>query len=201
MIRVLLAEDQGMVRTAIATLLGLEPDIEVVGQVADGPGAVSAALQLRPDLCLLDIAMPGGNGLAAAAALHAELPETKILVFTVFDRPGHLQRAMAAGASGFIGKNRPVDELATAIRRVMAGETVMDPVLAASALRAKPNPLTRREQEVLAVAIDGSPIPAIAARVCLSEKTVRNYLSSAIRKTDCANRFEAAHVAQESGWL
>lgn len=190
-----------MVRGALATLLGLETDITVVGQVEDGPGAVSAARRLRPDLCLLDIEMPGGSGLDAAVALHAELPETKILIFTVFDRPGHLQRALAAGASGFIGKNRPVDELAVAIRQVMSGETVMDPALAAAALRAGPNPLTRREQEVLATAIDGASIPAIAAQVHLSEKTVRNYLSSAIQKTDTANRFEAAHTARERGWL
>ncbi|MFF7704487.1 response regulator transcription factor [Streptomyces lydicus] len=201
MIRVLLAEDQAMVRGAIATLLRLEPDIEVVGQVCDGPGAVSTALELRPDLCLLDIEMPGGSGLDAAEVLHTKLPETKILVFTVFDRPGHLRRALAAGASGFIGKNRPVDELAVAIRQVMAGETVMDPALAVSALRAPSNPLTPREREVLTAAIDGSPILAIAARVHLSEKTVRNYLSSAIQKTDCANRFEAAHTARENGWL
>ncbi|MCZ1005743.1 response regulator transcription factor [Streptomyces lydicus] len=201
MIRLLLAEDQAMVRGALATLLGLEPDITVVGQVEDGPGAVSAARRLRPDLCLLDIEMPGGSGLDAAETLHAELPETKILIFTVFDRPGHLQRALAAGAGGFIGKNRPVDELAVAIRQVMAGETVMDPALAAAALRAGPNPLTRREQEVLATAIDGASVPAIAARVHLSEKTVRNYLSSAIQKTDTANRFEAAHTARERGWL
>ncbi|MFE2159879.1 response regulator transcription factor [Streptomyces lydicus] len=201
MIRVLLAEDQAMVRSAIATLLGLEPDIEVVGQVGDGPSAVSTALELCPDLCLLDIEMPGGSGLDAAEALHAELPKTKILVFTVFDRPGHLRRALAAGASGFIGKNRPVDELAVAIRQVMAGETVMEPALAATALRAAPNPLTPREREVLAAALEGSPILAIATRVHLSEKTVRNYLSSAIQKTDCANRFEAAHRARENGWL
>lgn len=201
MIRLLLAEDQAMVRSAIATLLGLEPDIDVVGQAGDGPSAVSAARELHPDLCLLDIEMPGGSGLDAAEVLHAELPETKILVFTVFDRPGHLQRALAAGASGFIGKNRPVDELAVAIRQVMAGKTVMDPALAANALRAVPNPLTPREREILTAAIDGSPIPTIAKRVHLSEKTVRNYLSSAIQKTDCANRFEAAHTAREKGWL
>ncbi|GAB7035918.1 response regulator transcription factor [Streptomyces sp. NPDC021749] len=201
MIRVLVAEDQAMVRSAIATLLGLETDIDVVGQAGDGPGAVSAARELHPDLCLLDIEMPGGSGLDAAEVLHAELPDTKILVFTIFDRPGHLQRALAAGASGFIGKNRPVDELAVAIREVMAGKTVMDPALAATALRAAPNPLTPREREVLAAAIDGSPIPTIAKRVHLSEKTVRNYLSSAIQKTDCANRFEAAHTAREKGWL
>ncbi|WP_411146969.1 response regulator transcription factor [Streptomyces sp. x-80] len=201
MIRVLLAEDQAMVRGAIATLLGLEPDIEVVGQASDGPGAVSTALDLRPDLCLLDIEMPGGSGLDAAEALHAQLPGTKILIFTVFDRPGHLRRAIAAGANGFIGKNRPVDELAVAIRQVMAGETVMEPALAATALRAVPNPLTPREREVLAAALDGAPIPAIATRVSLSEKTVRNYLSAAIRKTDCANRFEAARTAHDNGWL
>ncbi|MFI0740807.1 DNA-binding response regulator [Streptomyces sp. NPDC021100] len=201
MIRLLLAEDQEMVRTALATLLGLEPDIEVAGQVGDGAEVLPTARRVRPDVCLLDIEMPGCSGLDATEALLAELPGTKVLIFTVFDRPGHVQRAMAAGASGFIGKNRPAEELAVAVRRVMAGETVIEPALAATALRTAPSPLTPREREVLAAALDGSPVAAVAARVHLSEKTVRNYLSSAIGKTGCANRFEAAHHARERGWL
>lgn len=200
-IRVLLAEDQGMVRSAIATLLDLEPDIEVVGQVANGTEVVPTALQVRPDVALVDIEMPGRSGLDAAAELHAELPDCRILIFTVFERPGHLQRAVAAGASGFVSKDRPVDELAVAIRQVMAGQTVIDPSLAASAMRAGTNPLTPREQDVLAAAVDGSPIAAIAGQVHLSEKTVRNYLSSAIQKLGCANRFEAASTARQNGWL
>lgn len=201
MIRLLLAEDQAMVRTAIATLLALEPDIEVVGQVGDGAEVLPTALRVRPDVCLLDIEMPGCSGLEATAALRAELPGSKVMIFTVFDRPGHLQRAMAAGASGFIGKNRPVEELAVAIRQLAAGQTVIEPALAATALRAAPNPLTPREREVLTAALDGSPIAAVAARVHLSEKTVRNYLSAAIGKTGGANRFEAAHHARDRGWL
>jgi two-component system, NarL family, response regulator DesR len=200
-IKVLLAEDQGMMRGALALLLGLESDIEVVAEVADGDSVVSTAVRERPDVALLDIEMPGIDGLTAAAELRRRLPGCKILILTTFGRPGYLRRAMEAGASGFLVKDGPVEELAAAIRRVLAGERVVDPALAAAALSAGPNPLTERERDVLAAAVDGSTVADIAARLHLSESTVRNYLSAAIGKTGSRNRIEAVRVARQQGWL
>jgi two-component system response regulator DesR len=200
-IKVLLAEDQGMMRGALALLLGLEPDIEVVAEVADGTSVVDTAVRERPDVALLDIEMPGIDGLTAAAELRRRLPGCKILILTTFGRPGYLRRAMEAGASGFLVKDGPVEELAAAIRRVLAGERVVDPALAAAALSAGPNPLTERERDVLAAAVDGSTVADIAARLYLSESTVRNYLSAAIGKTGSRNRIEAVRVARQQGWL
>jgi two-component system response regulator DesR len=201
LIKVLLAEDQGMMRGALALLLGLEDDFEVVGQVAAGDQIVPTAREVRPDVAVLDIEMPGRSGLDAAAELHAELPECKILIVTTFGRPGYLRRAMEAGASGFLVKDGPVEDLARAIRRVLAGERVVDPELATAALSAGPNPLTGRERDVLAAAVDGSTIADIAGRLHLSESTVRNYLSSAIGKTGSRNRIEAVRAARHNGWL
>jgi two-component system response regulator DesR len=200
-IKVLLAEDQGMMRGALALLLGLEEDFEVVGQVATGDRIVPTAREVRPDVAVLDIEMPGRSGLDAAADLHAELPACKILIVTTFGRPGYLRRAMEAGASGFLVKDGPVEELARAIRRVLAGERVVDPELATAALSAGPNPLTARERDVLAAAVDGSTIADIAGRLHLSESTVRNYLSAAIGKTGSRNRIEAVRAARHNGWL
>jgi two-component system response regulator DesR len=200
-IKVLLAEDQGMMRGALALLLGLEPDLEIVAEVADGDSVVSTAVRERPDVALLDIEMPGIDGLTAAAELRRRLPGCKILILTTFGRPGYLRRAMEAGASGFLVKDGPVEELAAAIRRVLAGERVVDPALAAAALSAGPNPLTERERDVLAAAVDGSTVADIAARLHLSESTVRNYLSAAIGKTGSRNRIEAVRVARQQGWL
>jgi two-component system response regulator DesR len=201
LIRVLLAEDQGMMRGALALLLGLEDDFEVVGQVSTGDQIVPTALEVRPDVAVLDIEMPGRSGLDAAADLHAELPACKILIVTTFGRPGYLRRAMEAGASGFLVKDGPVEDLAHAIRRVLAGERVVDPELATAALSAGPNPLTARERDVLAAAVDGSTIADIAGRLHLSESTVRNYLSAAIGKTGSRNRVEAVRSARHNGWL
>jgi two-component system response regulator DesR len=201
LIRVLLAEDQGMMRGALALLLGLEEDFEVVGQVSTGDQIVPTALEVRPDVAVLDIEMPGRSGLDAAADLHAELPACKILIVTTFGRPGYLRRAMEAGASGFLVKDGPVEDLAHAIRRVLAGERVVDPELATAALSAGPNPLTGRERDVLAAAVDGSTIADIAGRLHLSESTVRNYLSAAIGKTGSRNRIEAVRAARHNGWL
>jgi two-component system response regulator DesR len=201
LIRVLLAEDQGMMRGALALLLGLEDDFEVVGQVSTGDQIVPTALEVRPDVAVLDIEMPGRSGLDAAADLHAELPACKILIVTTFGRPGYLRRAMEAGASGFLVKDGPVEDLAHAIRRVLAGERVVDPELATAALSAGPNPLTARERDVLAAAVDGSTIADIAGRLHLSESTVRNYLSAAIGKTGSRNRIEAVRAARHNGWL
>ncbi|MER6751537.1 response regulator transcription factor [Streptomyces fungicidicus] len=200
-IRVLLAEDQGMMRGALALLLGMEPDIEVVAQVAAGDVIVDAALAHRPDVALLDIELPGMSGLDAAAELRERAPECRVLILTTFGRPGYLRRAMDAGAAGFLVKDGPVEELASAVRRVLAGETVVDPVLAAAALSAGPSPLTARERDVLRASAGGATVADIAARVHLSESTVRNHLSAVIGKTGTRNRTEALHEARHKGWL
>ena len=201
MIRVLLAEDQGMMRGALALLLGLEPDIEVVAEVATGAEVVPEAIRVRPDVALLDIEMPGVDGLTAAAELRQRLPGCKVLILTTFGRPGYLRRAMEAGASGFLVKDAPVQELASAVRRVLTGERVVDPALAAAALSVGPNPLTDREREVLAAAADGATVADVAVALHLSESTVRNYLSAAIGKTGSRNRIEAVRAARQQGWL
>ncbi|MFE3792681.1 response regulator [Streptomyces goshikiensis] len=201
MIRVLLAEDQGMMRGALALLLGMEEDIEVVAQVAAGDEIVAAALAARPDVALLDIELPGRSGLDAAADLRVRCPGCRVLILTTFGRPGYLRRAMEAGAAGFLVKDGPVEELAAAVRRVLAGEKVIDPALAAAALGAGPNPLTARERDVLNAAADGATVADIAARVSLSESTVRNHLSSVIGKTGTRNRMEALRAARRQGWL
>ena len=201
MIRVLLAEDQGMMRGALALLLGLEEDIEVVAQAGSGDEVVPLALDTHPDIALLDIEMPGTDGITAASMLREKLPVCKVLILTTFGRPGYLRRAMEAGASGFLVKDGPVEELAAAIRRILSGEQVIDQNLAADALKSGPNPLTPRERDVLAAAADGSTVSDISSRLYLSESTVRNYLSAAIGKTGARNRIEAAHTAQHNGWL
>lgn len=200
-VRVLLAEDQGMMRGALALLLGMEPDIEIVAQLGRGDTIVDAAHTHRPDVALLDIELPGMSGLEAAAVLRAEVPDCRVLILTTFGRPGYLRRAMEAGAAGFLVKDGPVEELAAAIRRVLTGETVIDPALAAAALSAGPNPLTPRECDVLKASTDGATVADIAARLHLSESTVRNYLSAAIGKTGTRNRMEAMREARRQGWL
>ncbi|WP_432034303.1 response regulator [Streptomyces antibioticus] len=200
-IRVLLAEDQGMMRGALALLLGMEPDIEVVAQVGTGDEIVDAALLHRPDVALLDIELPGISGLEVAAALRDEAPDCRVLILTTFGRPGCLRRAMEAGAAGFLVKDGPVEELAAAIRKVLTGETVVDPALAAAALGAGPNPLTARERDVLKASVDGATVADIAGRLHLSESTVRNHLSSTIGKTATRNRMEAMREARRQGWL
>jgi len=201
MIRVLLAEDQAMVRGALAALLSLEGDIEVVAEVARGDEVVSTALTTRPDVALLDIEMPGGDGLSAAHALRAALPACRVVILTTFGRSGYLHRAMESGAVGFLLKEAPAAELAVAIRRIIAGERVVDPELALAALSEGGNPLTSREREVLAAALDGASIADIAARLSLSEGTVRNHLSMTIQKLGAHNRMEAARLAEQRGWL
>ncbi|MET9413407.1 response regulator transcription factor [Streptomyces klenkii] len=201
MIKLLLAEDQGMMRGALALLLGLEEDIEIVAQVGDGDEIVPKALETQPDVALLDIELPGRSGLDAAADLRARMPGCQVLILTTFGRPGYLRRAMEAGAAGFLVKDGPVEDLAAAIRRVLAGERVIDPALAAAALSAGPNLLTQRERDVLAAAVDGATVADIAAKVHLSPATVRNYLSAAIGKTQTRNRMEAVRAARQNGWL
>ncbi len=201
MIRVLIAEDQGMVRGALATLIGLEPDIEVVAQVARGDEVLAAALQVRPDVALLDIEMPGATGLDAAEQLAAELPACRVLILTTFGRPGYLRRAMEGGASGFVLKDSPASELSLAIRRALRGERVVDPGLAAAALSQGESPLTPREHEVLAASRQHATVAELASALYLSPGTVRNHLSSVMQKLDARNRGEAVRVAQERGWL
>ncbi len=201
MIRVLLAEDQAMMRGALAVLLDLEDDLEVVAQVSTGDAVVPTALDVRPDVALLDIELPGMSGLDALVVLREALPECRVVMVTTFARPGYLQRAMAAGAAGFLVKDGPVEGLADAIRRVADGRTVVDPELAGAALRMPASPLTPRERDVLAAAEDGATVADVAARLHLSESTVRNYLSDAIGKTGTRNKTEAAVLARRNGWL
>ena len=201
MIRVLLAEDQAMMRGALAVLLGIEEDIEVVAEVSDGADVVPQAKALRPDVALLDIELPHVSGLEAAAELADQLPSCKVVMVTTFARPGYLQRAMASGAKGFLVKDGPAEVLADAVRRVVAGATVIDPELASLALRTTASPLTSRERDVLAAAEDGSSVADIASRLYLSHNTVRNYLSNAIGKTGTRNKTEAALLARRNGWL
>lgn len=200
-ISILLAEDQVMLRGALAQLLELEPDLQVVAEVGDGDAIMPAALRSRPDVALLDIELPGRSGLDAAADLARELPGCCVLILTTFARPGYVQRAMAAGARGFLAKDGPVESLVEAIREVVAGGTVVDPELARHALRTASSPLSDRERDVLAAAEHGSTIADIAARLHLSASTVRNYLSAAIGKTGTRNKVEAARLARDNGWL
>ena len=197
MIRVLLAEDQAMVRGALAALLIREQDIEIVAEVARGDEVVGAALATRPDIALLDIEMPGGDGLAAAQALREALPTCHSVILTTFGRSGYLR----SGAVGFLLKDAPASELAVALRRVMKGELVVDPDLALAALSEGNNPLTPRERDVLSASLFGASLAEIATRLFLSEGTVRNHLSTALQKLSAQNRMEAARLAEQKGWL
>ncbi|GDY31391.1 response regulator transcription factor [Gandjariella thermophila] len=201
MIRVLLADDQALVRGALAAMLNLEPDIEVVAEVGSGSDVLDAARRSDPDVALLDVQMPGKDGLAAAAELHRALPSCRVVVCTTFGRPGYLARAMAAGAVGFVVKDAPPEQLVDAVRRVHAGLRVVDPALAAESLASGVSPLTEREREVLLAARDGGTVADVARLLHLSEGTVRNHLSSAIGKTGARTRAEAARLAEERGWL
>jgi two-component system response regulator DesR len=200
-IRLLLADDQALVRGALAALLNLEADLEVVAEVGRGDEVVAEATRVRPDVALLDVEMPGLDGIAATAALRAAVPACRILVVTTFGRPGYLRRAMAAGASGFVVKDTPARQLAEAVRRVAAGLRVVDPALAAETLASGTSPLTARETEVLRVAQEGGTVADLAVALGLSEGTVRNHLSSAIGKTGARTRAEAVRLADEQGWL
>ena len=201
MIRVLIAEDQSMVRGALVALLSLEADIELVAELGRGDEVVPRALDLRPDVALLDIEMPGLDGISAAAQLRQALPGCAVLILTTFGRPGYLRRAMDAGAAGFLLKDAPASELASAIRRAAAGGRVVDPDLAIAALSEGSNPLSEREREVLAASVEAATIADIAHDLSLSEGTVRNHLSAAIQKVGARNRGEAARMALERGWI
>jgi two-component system, NarL family, response regulator DesR len=200
-IRVLIAEDQHMIRGALAALLALEPDIEVVVQLERGDQVLEAAERVRPEVAILDIDMPGLDGLSVAARLHRQVPECRTLILTGLSQPGNLIRALRAHARGFIVKDAPAETLADGIRRVAAGERVIDPELVAIALDAGESPLTDREAEVLREAASGIPTAQIASRLSLSPATVRNYLSSGISKVGGRNRIDAIRIAREAGWL
>jgi two-component system response regulator DesR len=200
-IRLLLADDQELIRGALAVVLELEDDFEVVASVGRGDEVVAAASTHRPDVALLDIEMPGIDGLAAAAVLAQEVPHCRAVILTTFGRPGYLRRAMESGAYGFVTKDSAPEQLADAIRRVAAGERVVDPSLAAVSLAAGVSPLTARERDVLVAARPGATVAEIARKLCLSEGTVRNYLSSGIAKTGTRNRAEAVRTADQNGWL
>ncbi len=201
MIRILLADDQHLVRGALAALLGMQDDFDVVASVADGHEAVDAAVELRPDIALLDIEMPRMDGINATAAIRSKAPTVKVMILTTFGRPGYLRRAMDAGASGFMVKDAPPDRLADAVRQIHQGRTVVDPALAIASLSDGPSPLTEREADVLRAAESGGTVSAIARELMLSEGTVRNYLSAAIGKAGARTRAEAARVARDRGWL
>jgi two-component system response regulator DesR len=200
-IRLLVADDQELIRSALAALLDLEEDFSVVASVGRGDEIVAAAKATSPDVALLDIEMPGIDGLAAAAILTEQVPSCRSLIVTTFGRPGYLRRAMEAGAAGFVVKDAPVEQLADAIRRVASGERVVDPALAAATLAHGTSPLTPRERDVLATARTSATVAEIAERLFLSEGTVRNYLSAAIAKAGGRNRAEAVRAAETQGWL
>ena len=200
-IRIVLADDQAMLRGALASLLNLEPDMEIVGVASHGAEAVQIASQTVPDVCLMDIQMPGLDGVEATRAIRALGTATRVLIVTTFARPGYLRAALDAGASGFVVKDSSVDQLAEAVRRVHAGLRVVDPALAEASLFDGANHLSEREREILRLAADGRSVAAIASEVFLSAGTVRNHLSSAIGKVGAANRAQPARMAQDKGWL
>lgn len=201
MIRLLLADDQALVRGALAALLSMESDLDVVAEVGRGDEVLGAARAHRPDVALLDVEMPGIDGIEATAALRSALPQVRVLIVTTFGRPGYVRRGLQAGAAGFVVKDTLARQLAEAVRRVHAGLRVIDPALAADSMTAGESPLTARETDVLRTALDGGSVADVAKAVFLSEGTVRNHLSSAIGKTGARNRAEAAQIAQANGWL
>ena len=199
-IRLVLAEDQGMVLGAFASLLALEPDLEVIETATDGTAALAAVREHDPDVLVTDVEMPGRTGLDVAAELHRAGSRTRVVIVTTFARSGYLRRAMQSGVAGYVLKDAPIDQLVEAIRRVQAGQRVIDPALAVAAWDGE-DPMTERERDVLRLAADGLPNGEIAGRLHLAEGTVRNYLSTAITKLGVRNRIEAARLARDRGWL
>ncbi|WP_300266354.1 response regulator transcription factor [Microbacterium sp.] len=200
-IRLVIVDDQAMLRGALLALLELEDDLTVVATAGDGAEAVSAVAEHRPDVCLMDIQMPGMDGIEATTAVLEAAPGTRVLIVTTFARPGYLRSALDAGASGFVVKDAPAEQLADAVRRVHQGLRVVDPKLAEASLFDGANPLSEREQQVLRLAADGRSAASIAAEVFLSAGTVRNNLSSAIGKCAASNRAQAVRIAQDKGWI
>ena len=201
MIRVLLADDENLIRSALASLISLQEDLEVVAQAASGDEALAMARRYRPDVAVLDLQMPGQDGIAVAEALAIDLPACASLILTSYGRPGHLKRALAAGVRGFLPKTVSAQVLADVVRSVHRGGRYVDPELAADAISAGDSPLTAREADVLELAADGATVEEIAQRAALSPGTVRNYLSSAAAKLGTANRYEAIQKARTNGWI
>jgi two-component system response regulator DesR len=201
MIRVLLADDEHLIRGALAALLGFEGDLEVVAEAATGPEAVAMALRHKPDVAVLDLQMPDKDGITAAQEIGAALPDCKTMIVTSHGLPGHLQRALSGGVRGFVSKTVSAQELAGIIRTVHGGRRYIDPVLAADAISAGDSPLSPREADLLALAADGAPIDEIAERAALAPGTVRNYLSSVTTKLGVENRHVAVHLARQRGWI
>jgi two-component system response regulator DesR len=200
-IRILLADDEHLVRGAMAALLTMEEDLTVVAQAATGAEALAMARALRPDVAVLDLQMPDLDGVTVARMLHDELPDCRTMIVTSHGLPGHLKRALTNGVRGFLPKTVSVEILSTVVRTVHAGGRYIDPQLAAEAISAGDSPLTPREARVLELAADGAPVEEIANRVALTPGTVRNYLSSAVGKVGAANRHEAARIARSRGWI
>ncbi|WP_099054893.1 response regulator transcription factor [Streptomyces fodineus] len=200
-VNILLAEDVRMIRGALIALLELEPDLKVVSAVDRGDIIVPEALKSRPDVAVIDIDLPGTDGLTAAAELHRQLPSCRTLILTSLGRPGTLRRAMSAQVGGFLLKDSPPDQLARAVRKVAAGQRVVDPELALSAWDCPPNPLSPRELEVLRLAAQGADAAEIAACLFLSQGTVRNYLTAIVSKLNARNRIDAIRIAEEAGWI
>lgn len=200
-ISLVIVDDQAMLRGALAALLELEADLTVVGVAGSGAEALQVVSQTSPDVCLMDIQMPDVDGIEATRRLRAAHPDTRVLIVTTFARPGYLRAALDAGASGFVVKDAPAEQLADAVRRVHAGLRVVDPALAEASLFEGANPLSERERQVLRLAADGRSAPAIASEVFLSAGTVRNHLSAAIGKVGAVNRAQAVRIAQDKGWI
>ncbi|MFI1954876.1 response regulator [Streptomyces xinghaiensis] len=200
-VRVLLADDEHLIRGALAALLSLEEDLLIVAEAATGPEALAMARAHRPDVAVLDLLMPGLDGVAVATSLRTELPSCRSMIVTSYGRPGHLKRALAAGVRGFLPKTVSARRLAEIIRTVHAGQRYVDPELAADAISAGDSPLTAREAQLLELAADGAPVAEIARRAGLSPGTVRNYLSAAAAKLSAENRHTAVRIARERGWL
>ncbi|MFF1698377.1 DNA-binding response regulator [Streptomyces sp. NPDC058257] len=201
MIRILLAEDMHMVRGALVALLNLEADLDVVAEVERGDQIVAMALETKPDVAVIDIDLPGLDGLTAATHLRERMPECRTLILTSLGRPGTLRRALAAHVSGYLLKDAPPKELAEAVRRVAAGHRAVDAQLALAAWGGAENPLTERENEVLKLASQGAEAPEIASRMHLTTGTVRNYLTTVVSKLNARNRVDAIRIARDSGWL
>ncbi|MFJ9109800.1 DNA-binding response regulator [Streptomyces sp. NPDC102283] len=201
MVRVLIAEDERLLRKALVSLIGLDPYIEVVAELSDGAQVVPRAQATRPDVAILDIGMPGMDGLTAAATLHTAVPECRTMILTSIARPEHLRRALAAHVHGFLLKDSDPQALTDAIRSVAAGRRVIDPELALAALDSQPPPLTPRELQVLRMASEGEGSRQIAARLRLAGGTIRNYLSTVVTKLGARNRVDAIRIARESGLL